>query len=464
MPPRPARWTPETLAKGQPAYIAIADAIATDIRQGVLSADDQLPPQRQLAESLGLNFSTISRAYNEAQRRGLIEARVGQGTFVRAAATPTAPTRAAGTPAIDMSMNLPPEPDDSALLAKMESAFQRIRTDVRSLLRYQPFGGTAADREVAAGWLARRGIAPSLDQTLVCAGTHSVLDALFSLLAASAGSICCDTITYTGARAVAAERGISLLGLASDRDGVTPEALDRACREAKPSAFYCNPTIQNPTAVTQSLQRRHALVDVARRYGLPIIEDDPYGLLPEDAPPSFAQLAPELTYYVGGLSKTLGAGLRLAYLVAPDARAVARVNGVLRATSVMASPISIALATQWITDGTADELVAFVRSESGVRQSIAAAALAGQDYSAHPQGFHIWLRLPDGCNRVAFASSLRESGVGVVTSDAFTVHGAPIEALRICLGGTTSRAQIHRALEIVAMALSQAPANYSMIV
>lgn len=464
MPHRPARWTPERLAKGQPAYVAIADAIAADIRLGILSADDQLPPQRELAKTLGLNFSTISRAYNEAQRRGLLEARVGQGTFVRAAATPTVPPRAAGAPAIDMSMNLPPEPDDGALLAKMESAFQRVRTDVRSLLRYQPFGGTVADREVATGWLARRGIAPSVEQTLICAGTHSVLDALFSMLAAPAGTICCDTLTYTGARAVAAVRGIHLSGLASDHDGVTPETLERACCERKPSAFYCNPTIQNPTTITQSLARRQSLVDVARSHGLPIIEDDPYGLLPEAAPPSFAQLAPELTYYVGGLSKTLGAGLRLAYLVAPDVRAAARVTGVLRATSVMASPISSAIATQWITDGTADELVTFVRSESRTRQDIAAAALVGQDYFAHPQGFHIWLKLSGGCNRVTFASSLRESGVGVVTSDAFTVSGAPIEALRICLGGTTSRGQIHRAFEIVAMALSQSPAIYSAIV
>jgi DNA-binding transcriptional MocR family regulator len=461
---RPSRWAPEKLAKGQPVYHAIADAIEADIRRGSLLADDRLPPQRQLADALGLNFSTISRAYNEAQRRGLIEARVGQGTFVRAAATPTVPARAAGTPAIDMSMNLPPEPQDGALLAKMESAFQRIRGDVRSLLRYQPFGGTSTDREAAVGWLARRGIASSPDRTLVCAGTHGVLDALFSIYCAPLGSICCDTITYTGARAVAAVRGIPLIGLDSDRDGVTPEALDRACREGKPSAFYCNPTIQNPTAVTQSLDRRQALVDVARRHGLPIIEDDPYGMLPADAPPSFAQLAPELTHYVGGLSKTLGAGLRIAYLVAPDARAAGRVTGFLRATSVMASPISIALATQWICDGTADELVAFVRMESQARQAIAAAALEGQDYSAHPHGFHVWLKLSDGCSRIAFASSLRESGVGVVTSDAFTVHGRPIEAVRICLGGTTERTQIHRAFEIVAVALSQAPANYSMIV
>jgi DNA-binding transcriptional MocR family regulator len=346
----------------------------------------------------------------------------------------------------------------------MQSTVTRLSADLAALLRYQPFGGSADERTAAVNWLARRGLNARAEQTLVCGGTHSVLNALFFMLAAPGAKICCDALTYTGARALAAVHGITLVGLDIDEDGVTPEALEQACRESVPAAFYCNPTIQNPTTIIQSLERRQALVAIATRHRLPIIEDDVYGLLPEDPPPAFAQLAPELTYYIGGLSKTLGAGLRVAFLVAPDLRSVARIAAILRATTVMAPPMSAAIATEWINNGTAEALVTFVRTESRARQQIAAAALAGVNYAASPDGFHLWLPLPEGCSRVGFAANLRDSGVGVVTSDAFLVGGAPMEAVRICLGGTAGRTQIQHALELVAAALSQSPTLYSSVV
>lgn len=461
-----SQWIPHDLPPGKPAYVAIADAIAQDIRQGRLKADERLPPQRELAALLGLNFTTISRAYSEAQRRGLIDARVGQGTFVRGARAAVLSDRHQRPTGFDLSMNLPPETDDAELLQRMGSVLERIRGDLRPALRYQPFGGSGAEREAAVAWLARRGLDAKADRTLVCPGTHSVLDALFSaLVTPAAPRIACDHLTYPGARAIAAVRAIPLVGLESDGDGILPEALESACREGGIAALYCNPTIQNPTAVTLSRPRREAIVALVRRYGIPIIEDDVYGHIPEDAPPAFAQLAPESTYHVSGLSKTLGAGLRLAYLAVPDLRsAQARILATIRATTGMASPVSAAIAAEWIRDGTAAALLDFVRRESAARQKIAADALAGLGGKVQAGGFHLWLELPQACSRVAFASSLRDSGIGVVTSDAFTVTGAPTEAVRICLGGAASREQVRSAMDQVAGALSQSSAIYSMIV
>ncbi len=456
-------WLPAQLSTDKPAYLAIADAIADDIRQGRLRPEDRLPPQRQLAEAIGLNFSTISRAYTEAQRRGLIESRVGHGSFIRADASPRAPA-ARGNATIDMSMNLPPEPDDPALLAKMGAVFERIATDVRPLLRYQPFGGHDYDRDAAARWLARRGIRAPLERILVCAGTHSTLDALFAMLSPGTDGILCDPLTYTGVRAIAAVRGIALIPLAADADGITPESLDHACRAHRPAALYCNPTLQNPTTITQPAARRRAIIDVAERHGLPIIEDDIYGMLPPEPPPSYAELAPDRTYSIAGLSKTLGAGLRLAYLVLPDDRAATRATAVLRATTVMASPITTAIATDWIQSGVASELVTFLRAESQARQEIAASALVGAEVLAAPHGFHLWLTLPPGFSRVNFASNLRNSGIGIATSDAFCVGTTPPEAVRLCIGGIASRDQIRHAFEIVAATLSQAASMVSTIV
>src|ERR1700722_16595269 len=111
-----ARWAVAIRNSDKPAYLAIADTIAEDIQAGKLAANQKLPPLRTLAKALKLNFTTVARGYAEAQRRGLINARAGHGTVVREILQ-TGPVRRSGaTGLIDMTMNMPPEPQDRALL------------------------------------------------------------------------------------------------------------------------------------------------------------------------------------------------------------------------------------------------------------------------------------------------------------------------------------------------------------
>src|SRR6201986_355785 len=106
-----ADWTPDLATSDKPRYLAIADAIADDVAAGRLAVGDRLPPQRKLAKRLDVDFTTGARGYAEAQKRGLVESKVGQGTFVRdkprSRRSASFPMRPA-----DLSMNLPPEPDD----------------------------------------------------------------------------------------------------------------------------------------------------------------------------------------------------------------------------------------------------------------------------------------------------------------------------------------------------------------
>ena len=127
----------------------------------------------------------------------------------------------------------------------------------------------------------------------------------------------------------------------------------------------------------------------------------------------------------------------------------------------MASPLTVALATRWIDDGTADATLRFIRAETAARQLLAKAILPEGGFRADPLSFNLWLPLPEGWTRSAFIGHMRATGVGVVASDAFTVAGAPPEAVRVCLGGPTSRAGIRHALEYMAHALSESPAMAS---
>lgn len=310
-------WIRKLEQSRKPAYLTIPDLIEEDLASGRLRPRDRLPGLRDLADALCLNYTTVARGYAEARKRGLLDARAGSGTFVRGR-TQTLPL--AGGSSIEMSMNMPPEPPELAARLRASAANLLQNTDPYQLLRYQDFGGTAADRAAGIAWLRHRLPDCTDDTVLVCPGIHSALVALVSQLARPGDMLCLDSLAYPGIKAIASQLGVRLQALARDDEGPLPHAFEALCKVERPGGFYCNPTLQNPSTLTLSMQRREALADVALRYNVPIIEDEPYGMLPENAPAALAALAPELTYHVTGLSKTLGAGLRVAYLKAPTAQ------------------------------------------------------------------------------------------------------------------------------------------------
>jgi DNA-binding transcriptional MocR family regulator len=457
------RWRRALRETEQPAYLAIADLIGVDIQSGRLAAMQKLPPLRSAADTLGLNYTTVARGYAEAQRRGLVDAKAGMGTFVRAIAPPPVARTGVGNGLVEMTMNLPPEPRDVDLLERMREGLVHLHVgmDLYALLRYQDFGGSTADREAGARWLAPRLPEVSADRVLVCPGVQSALLALMSTFARPGDVICCEALTYPGVKGIATQLGIRLHPLPLDDEGIDAAAFDAACKAHSPKALYCNPTLLNPTTTTVSEARRRELAPVSPRYNVPIIEDDAYGLLPTRSPAPLATLAPELTFYVTGLAKHVGAGLRIGYLIAPDARQAKRLATTLRTMTVMASPISIALATRWILDGTATAAVEAIRAESAARQKQAARVLPRDSCLAHPEAFHLWLSLPPHWHRMAFAAHLRERGIGVVASDSFAVAQPAPEAVRVCLGGAMDRDASWHALELIAEAFAQEPAAVS---
>jgi DNA-binding transcriptional MocR family regulator len=457
-------WLPDLTRSNSPRYMAIADIIEMDLRSGRLVVGDRLPPQRELAKHLDVDFTTVARGYVEAQKRGLVDSHVGRGTFVtggadrerRGFASDAAPDPRR-TSAVDFSMNMPPEPDDPELIARMQEGLSAVASSIVPLLRYQGFGGSGMDKEAAAAWLSRRGLVPSQERIFVTPGAHPALLAIFGILAKPGETVLSENVTYPGMRSVAAQLRLSLSGLAMDADGILPDAFAEACERLKPKALYLNPTLQNPMTLTIPEKRREEICAVARKYQVPIVEDDAYGFIPLHAPPPLAAMAPDLTWHIGGLAKCIGAGLRLAYVVAPDTKAAWPFISAVRASNVMASPLMAALATRWIEDGTADAILRFIRSEAAGRQKMVADILPAASFRADPLSFNIWLPLANGWTRSTFGSHMRNSGIGVVASDAFTVDGPAPEAVRVCLGGPITRTRLQGALEFMAHSLEGPP-------
>ena len=459
------KWCPNLSASDAPRYLAIADSIESDLKSGRLTAGDRLPAQRQLAGLLGLDFTTVARGYAEANRRGLISSKVGSGTFVTRPNAYKAPDQITGKPRRscppDQSMNLPPEPDSVDLVARMQDGYSALSADLVPLLRYQTFEVGDLDIQAAQSWLAQSGTTTNAYQIVITPGAQAALNSIVSIVANPGDTLLCEAITYPGIRSVCAQQNISLIGLDMDDDGIVPTAVEEACKSHKPKAIYLNPTLHNPTTRTIPPQRRNEIVAVARRYGVAILEDDAYGRLKELPPASFATIAPDLTWHIASLSKTVGAGLRLAYVSAPIKKTAWQLARALRISCVMPSPLTVALATRWIEDGTAGALLEFIRLESRARQDLARLHLPDIGLETDTDGFHIWLRLKNGWSRSSLISQLRDHPIGVIESDAFAVSGPAPNAARLCLGGPCNRDDLTRALDLISHTLDASPEQNS---
>ncbi|MDO9404394.1 MAG: PLP-dependent aminotransferase family protein [Polaromonas sp.] len=464
-------WVPTLEDAPGPIYFAIADAIAKSVASGKLAPGARLPPQRALAAALGIDFTTVSRGYAEAGRRGLVEGRVGQGTYVLANSHHSSEPGGAGV--VNMSVNHPPLIESESLVALLRDSLRGLAagTSIEQLRCYLPPEGAMNDRVAGVQWLEPHLGRIAVERVLVCAGTQSALLAIVNLLVKPGEAICVDELTHSGLRMLAHRMGIRLVPVAADAHGMLPQALAAAARSRNVKAIYCIPTLHNPTTTTMPRKRREAIAEVARKVDLPIIEDDSYWPLiksrqtshpSEGAMPALASLAPERVYHVSGLAKAVAPALRIAYVVVPDLRTQERLAPVVKATSSMVASLSASLATRWIRDGTVNLLTNAIRDESRARQAIVDEVLGDGLPAGDRRGFHLWFPLPAPWARSAFISQLRRQGVLVTESDAFAVDSAP-EAVRLCIGAPASRAELTRSLEKIADLIGQ-PASVPSLV
>ncbi len=447
-------WVPTLADRDGPAYQRIVAALAEDVASGRLRRGQQLPTHRALAKALGLDLTTVTRAYTEARRRGLTEARVGQGTFV---AESLSPRPGAARAAFDLSMILPPQPADADLEGRITRGLAAIAREVgfSAHLNYREPGGSEAERKVAAAWLRERIPDAQGERLVICPGTQNALFNLLGVLAAPGDVVLTDALTYPGMKAAAANRDVRLIGVAMDAHGVRPDALDAACRQHRPKAVYLLPTIHNPTTATLSQSRREQIARILRARDVPLIEDDAYGLLVPDAKP-LATLIPERSWYAASLSKCIAPGLRISFVLTPDRAGAEALAGALRASVQMGTSLMIALVTRWLQDGSAAAIIGAIRDEAAARQKLAAEILAPHSYARHPNGHHLWMPVPRASTMPEFTAHLRAQGLGIVSADAFDVTGTPPSAVRVSLGAATSRAELATALGVLAGALTAA--------
>lgn len=444
-------WTPRLRRAEGPLYAAIADALAADITRGKLRAGERLPTHRELAAAVGASIGTVTRAYAEAERRGLVRSQVGSGTFVRDLTDPASYSPMLDRSRIDLGPTAAPivagDLGHCALAAAL--AGLAARADLGALAGYQAHGGSEAQRAAGARWLATTGVDAEADEVTVCSGAQHATVLALAALACPAG-VLVEELTYPGALAAAGWLRLPTHPVALDEHGLVPDALARACRDSGAKVLYCTPTHHNPTTAVMPKERRLAIVAVCREYGVTIVENAALAPLVAAPPPPLARLAPERTWHITSLSKATVPALRVGFLRAP-ATARRALETAAAATMWSGSPLLAEIAVQWIADGTATAIRDARRAEAAARQRLAADKLGLWPYRAHPTAYFLWLEIPPQRRALELVEQAHARDLLIGPSHVFAARpGNAPNAVRVSLGAARSRAELGRGLTILA--------------
>ncbi|GAB7109998.1 PLP-dependent aminotransferase family protein [Streptomyces phaeofaciens JCM 4814] len=435
-----------------PRYKVVLDRLAREIRSGVWPPGARLPTHRELAAQEGIALVTASRVYAELEAMGLVSGEQGRGTYVRDTALFAGhgvEQAAIADDVADLNFNYPSVPGQAELLRR---ALRELSTsgDIAALLRYQPHGGRAQDRASVARHLRRRGLDIDGERIMLVNGAQHGL-AVTVMAALRAGDVVAvDALTYPGFKVLAQSLGLELAPVPGSEHGPDLDHFEQLCARRRVRAAYLMPTMHNPLGWVMDAPSRMRLVETARRHGVLIIEDASYAFLAKDPPPPVAALAPDVTVYVSGLSKSVATGLRFGFVAAPSEPAPSRlalsdlassdlapaIERAIRATTWNTPAVITAMASRWLDDGTVDRLEAEKREDAGARQRIAAEVLEGCRYVSHPSSYFIWLPLPEDARADRIAASLIRKRISVATAEPFATTTHVPQALRLALGST----------------------------
>jgi len=332
------------------------------------------------------------------------------------------------------------------------TAFARIaeRGNAASLLRCGDPRGLPEHRRAGAEWASRFLLDAGADNIVICAGAQHALACCLAALSRPGHRIAVDPLTYSGLIPLAATFSLHLIPVPMDDQGMLPDRLDALCRNHTIHGLYLMPGMHNPTAVRMPPARREALAGLARKHDLLVIEDDAYALTDPDRTAPLAALAPERTFFIAGLSKTLAPGLRIAYLVTPPHQS--KILGRSVANSLrMVPPLTAEIAATWIMDHTADKVLQAKLAETARRNDLARDILGLLPAPHRPHQFFLWLPLPHPWTAQSFEQAAQERGVNLLGAHHFSPNpDAAPAAVRLSLTAETDTERLQAGLETVA--------------
>lgn len=481
-------------------YMQIRDLISAEILQGRLTEGDRLPPVRLLAEAIGVNTMTVARAYRELSERGFVQGRGALGTFVKRPAVEHAPPPAADKPVTRDA--LPSEDGDTfrrmlkvgglpdvvpltraypdACLIDTSAFEQHVRGTLAAKPDYAysyiaPDGLPTLKQSFTRFLESHRGLRCSSDDMIVTSGGQQGISITVQSLVGRGDTVIVESPTYFGLLDLLRNIGANVLGVEMQDDGMDVEQLDRLVRTTDPKLVFTMPTFQNPTGITTSLEKRRAILEICRRQGTPIVEDDCFSELRysgEPIPSIKALSEPgDPVHYVVSMGKIFIPGLRLGLVLVPPSRMEA-VTAWKSVSDLHTAPLLQDAFAAYLDSAAAEMNLAQIRQAyrpilKGVLQELADTLPLGSSFTEPEGGLNLWVRLPPAIDSVDFFYACLRRNVGILTGLHLSPERLGTTAFRLSFGLSDQKALIQAVREVGSAASdlsTRTPARFPIVV
>ncbi len=452
-----------------PLYRQISHSLREAIVSGVLPEGTRLPTERALARDLGVNRTTIMNAYNELASEGLIEGHVGRGTLVKRSYANEDDYFDQETPS--WLFGLADGEDavlgqDARVLSEVSALGERrevislaqsapasdmlparifhsvvhdnLLASQQSALGYCPVEGSTPLRRAIAERMRARGVAVDMQNILILSGSTQGIGLIGRFLLRSGDEVVVEVPTYLGAIQTFRALGARVIGVPTDNEGIRVDLLETILARRQPRFIYTLPTFQNPTGVVMSPERRRRLLLLARRYQIPILEDDPYSEIyfeGKEPQPLKAQDTQGNVLYLSTYSKILAPGLRVAWLAAPEP-VIERLSLHKQVFDLNTNTLGQWIVTELLQRHLMDDHLAMLREHYQRKRDIMLQAIAthwppGVRVNRPAGGMQLWCRLPGDIRARTLLREAAHEQVAFLIGEPFHVDGGGHHSFRL---------------------------------
>jgi len=445
----PMSWKPIFDKSKKPLYKTLANLLEEDILNGSLLRGAKLPPQRELADFLDINVSTVSKAFKVCELKGYLSATVGSGTFVSydKLSNTYLYSESKLNNIVKMGATVPENISYGPIFTQLKDMMNEGHFE--KWFSYNKQEDMIWQKDAALKLMRKGGLETSFHNVLFASGGQNAITAILASLCKYGDKIGTDPHTYSGLKTAAALLGIQLVPIRTENGEMDRDALRYTCKNENLKGIYLIPDYQNPTTHRMSISCRESISQVAKEYNVFIIEDATNHLLSKEPLQAIANFAPEQTIYIASLSKLIAPGLRIAYISVPN-QYKNLLSDALYNFNICVSPLLSELAARFILSKKFDNVIDDYRVNTINRNRLVDAYLA--DYNCYGDETCIfrWLQLPANCSGVDFEDLALEQGVQVYAAERFTVgNSIPEKAVRLAISAPETVEELEKGLCIL---------------
>ena len=441
-----------------PIYIQIKKQLESMILSGELPQNHVLPPERSLSQHLGVNRTTVIKAYLELKADGLVESRVGSGTVVLSQLTKDVkaskntyipPVRwnqlesrvfsRQGDDAVNQLISdftrdkmilfaagiSPYEYNDIELF---RSVCDRVITKYREkTFMPSPVDGNSELKSAVKTHLKHKGIVTHNKNMMITTGSQQSIEFIARFLIEPGDVVLMEEPTYVGAIQAFESYGARIIGIPIEQDGMKMDILEGCLLKYRPKFIYTQPSFQNPSGITMSLEKRKELLGLSYMYNVPILEDDAYSELNYGnlSLPSLKSMdSNDYVIYISSFSKIVSFSLRVGFIVGAET-VIGRFIRYKQNCDIQTSTLTQLIISDFLAQGHFAKHIDTIRKRYVEKRNLVAELLSareqelGYSFNIPEGGYFIWLQLPKRVPSREFVKELSQRGVGVTCGDIF---------------------------------------------